>query len=51
VKAYTSEGSFRLAVHICLDKDGNLTGTVDSLDEDMNGMPVQRQTQSYVLKF
>jgi putative intracellular protease/amidase len=39
-KLTTSEGYFRVAVHIWPDKNGNLTGTADSLDEEVNGMTV-----------
>jgi len=43
-KLTLAEGTFRVAVHIWPDKGGNLTGTVDSLDEDDNGRTVSSAT-------
>src|SRR5262249_34377440 len=39
-KLVSSEGTFRVAVHIWSDKDGNLTGTLDSVDEDTNNIRI-----------
>jgi putative intracellular protease/amidase len=51
-KLTISEGSFRVAVHIWPDKSGNLVGTIDSLDEDDDGMTVSSTTfKNSVLHF
>ena len=39
------EGPLRLVVHIWRDKDGKLTGTVDSPDEDFTGLAISVITQ------
>ena len=39
-KFVASEGTFRVAVHIWPDKDGKLTGTLDSVDEDTNDIGI-----------
>jgi putative intracellular protease/amidase len=36
----TDSGSGQVLVHIWKDKGGSLTGTVDSVDEDANGIPI-----------
>jgi hypothetical protein len=33
-------GSYRLLIHLTQDKDGALTGTMDSLDQGANGIPL-----------
>jgi putative intracellular protease/amidase len=35
-----SDGTFRVAVHLWPDAKGKATGTVDSIDEDMTGTPI-----------
>jgi putative intracellular protease/amidase len=37
-KIVSKEGVFQVAVHIWPDKDGKLTGTLDSLDEEIGGL-------------
>lgn len=37
-KIVSKEGVFQVAVHIWPDKDGKLTGTMDSLDEEVKGL-------------
>lgn len=39
-KLVSSDGTFRVAVHIWPDKDGKLVGTLDSVDEDTNGIGI-----------
>ena len=39
-KLATAEGTFRVALHIWPDRGGNLTGTLDSLDQDATGLTV-----------
>jgi hypothetical protein len=34
------EQSLRLVIHVTQDKDGGLTGTMDSLDQGANGIPL-----------
>jgi len=36
----TPEGTFRVALHIWPDASGNLTGTVDDVDHDINDVPI-----------
>ncbi|GAA0717346.1 DJ-1/PfpI family protein [Dokdonella soli] len=36
----SSDGTFRVAVHLWPDAQGKPTGTVDGIDEDMNGTPI-----------
>lgn len=39
-KLVSTEGTFRVAVHIWPDKHGKLVGTLDSVDEDTNGIGI-----------
>jgi putative intracellular protease/amidase len=43
-KLISKEGTFRVVVHIWPDDKGKLTGTVDSLDEDQNGIAIDSIT-------
>jgi putative intracellular protease/amidase len=43
-KIITKDGAFRVAVHIWPDKDGELTGTLDSVDEDENEIAINSIT-------